>query len=135
MSDDKMRERWQDWINNLRKIDDITETEKEILDAISKHEPLEEEFFINPNYISFVEDVVRENGLEHNQEYIEMVALAMTTVEEIKGRKMPELLWQYITIILWNWFAQVPPSKRMSQMQVAFILGMSFERSVDWEVD
>lgn len=119
------KERWLNWINNLHKIDDIP------------NEPKGKDYGeieIDSEILTFVENVVRDNGLEHNQEYIEMVSTAIMTVKEIKESKMPERLWQYITIILWNWFVQVPPSQRMSQMQVAFVLGMAFERSIDWEV-
>ena len=118
------QERWLNWINSLQKIDELPDKPKDYAERE-----------ITPEILTFVENIVRDNGLEHNQDYIEMIATAMMTVAEIKDGKMPELLWQYITIILWHWFSQCQPSKRMSQMQVAFILGMAFERSLDWEVE
>lgn len=122
---DSQFQRWKDWIEGLHKIDQIS------------NEPKGKDYGeidIDPDILTFVENVVRDNGLDHNQEYIEMVATAIMTVKEIKQSKMPEQLWQYITIVLWHWFVQVLPSQRMSQMQVAFVLGMAFERSIDWEV-
>jgi hypothetical protein len=128
MSDqDKMRERWLDWINNFKPIDDIGP--QKLLPAPK------EEWDVSPDDLFYVSQIVRQNGLPVDEDFIKMMAIVIGEMRNITETKMNALLYQYIIAILFDVWAKMPENKKFGIMKTALVFGMAMERSIDWEED
>jgi len=115
----------RDWINKyLFNADEI----KKPLPA-----PPEEEWDINPLHLQQLVELARANGLEIDEDLLEMAAIALTELDHLKEVKIKTLLWQYFICVLFNTWTQLPPQRRFGVVMTAFLLGIAAERTLDWE--
>lgn len=124
------KERWQDFINNLEKIDQIG---SQFL--LQKYNPSQEyDWEADIEDIEYVAGLVRQNGLPMDEDLVRMLACTITEMKKSES-KMPQLLWQYIIVIMFNTYNKMPPQNRFGIMKTAFIFGVYLERLYDWELD
>lgn len=115
----------QDWINdNLLNADFV------------KKKPLpekNEEWDINPIHLQQLVELARANGLEIDEDLLEMAAIALTELDHLKEVKIKTLLWQYFICVLFNTWTQLPPQRRFGVVMTSFLLGIAVERTLEWE--
>ena len=93
------------------------------------------EWDINPLHLQMLTNLARANGLEMDEDLLEMAAIALTEFDHLKEVKIKTLLWQYFVCMLFNTWVQCPPQRRFGIIQTAFILGIACEKTLEWEFD
>ena len=91
------------------------------------------EWDINPLHLQMLTALARANGLEIDEDLLEMAAMALTELDHLKETKIKTLLWQYFICVLFNTWTNLPPQRRFGVVMTAFLLGISVERTLDWE--
>lgn len=127
------KERWLNWINNLKKIDNIGPPKLLPSGEEQSDSEEDEDWEVNPDDVIYVTNIVRQNGLPINEEFIEMMATVLGEMRKIVGQKINSLLWNYIMIVIHDRWSHKPETQRFAIMQTALIMGIALERTIDWE--